>query len=108
MVSDSDIGSSDNAGDFIVIASDCSVSESPVTVSFSGSYGDVSISAGSVVSDSDGNESDIVKDAVVTNSDSDDSDIIEGVFVSNSYVVSPNSAGVVSSIISKDGLSVNV
>ena len=55
MVSDSDIESSDNAGDFIVIASDCSVSETPVTVSFSGSDGDVSKIAGSVVSDSDCN-----------------------------------------------------
>ncbi len=100
MVSDSDIYSSDNAGDFIVITSDCSVSESPVTASFSGTDGDVSKSAGSVVSDSDGNESDSVKDAVITNSVGDDSDITEGVCVSNSYVVSPKNPGFVSSIIS--------
>ncbi len=51
-------------------------------MSISGSDGDVSESAGSVVSYSDGNESDIVKDAIVTNSDGDNSDV-EGVFVSN-------------------------
>ena len=83
-----------------MISSDCGGSDIAVAVSFSGSDGDVSKSARSVVSDSDGNESDIVKYAVVTNSESDDSDIIGCVCVSNSFVVSLNNPGFVSSIIS--------
>jgi hypothetical protein len=76
-------------GNVVVIASDCGGSAIAVPVSFSGSDSDVSKSARNVVSDSDGNESDIVKYAVVSNSESDDSDIIEGAFVSNLCVVSP-------------------
>jgi hypothetical protein len=94
-------------GDVDVISSDCGGSDIAVAVSFSGSDGDVSKSARSVVSDSDGNESDIVKYAVVTNSESDDSDIIGCVFVSKSYVVSPNNAGVVYLIISLDAVVTN-
>ncbi len=94
-------------GDVVVISSDCGGSDIAVAVSFSGSDGDVSKSTRIVVSDSDGNESDIVKYAVVTNSESDDSDIIGCVFVSKSYVVSPNNAGVVSLIFSLDAVVTN-